>query len=310
MNIESNHSNDEWGNDEPEILENTLPSIESENRYPIISKNTRPEIYKNRHVGLSVMDVFGFSIKIYFKNLVVILTISIIVFIPGILWAFFSGEEERFQKLYGGFWILGPFAAASVFYCVSRLVDNESVGLGKCLSIPIIKFFPILGVLIGIQLMTFVFMMVFSMVLAIPMILIFGENAGDHHIFILIYGFISFAPIIIVLVFTCLALPAVVIEDLGPIKAIKRSFSMTRGYRWKIFLTFMFIWIVLLLVIVMFSIVVTLIGLDSEDVIQVLCVALGVVVIGITSVATAKIFLVIRDLQEGLNEKEVAAIFE
>jgi hypothetical protein len=65
------------------------------------------------------------------------------------------------------------------------------------------------------------------------------------YVIALIVGFIFFViPAIILFVVWTVALPACVVEGLGPVACMRRSAELTRGYRWKIFGIMILLWIV------------------------------------------------------------------
>ncbi len=100
---------------------------------------------------------------------------------------------------------LGPLQQASMMQIVAEAYTEGKASLGKCLSVGLKRFLPLL---------------VYS--------LLYGLIIGIGFLLLVIPGLIFLA------VFAVGA-PALVVEGLGPISALKRSAELTKGFRWQVF---------------------------------------------------------------------------
>jgi uncharacterized membrane protein len=112
------------------------------------------------------------------------------------------------------------------------------------------------------------------------------------------------------------AVPACVVENLGPISSLRRSAELTKGHRWKIFgMTVL----ILVLFIIALVIIGALVGTGVVVVPQgvgrgLLAAIVGVIVTGIVTaycnVVAAMIYHDLRTVKEGVNTEEIAAVFD
>lgn len=125
----------------------------------------------------------------------------------------------------------------------------------------------------------------------------------------LLIGFILLViPGYILFVMWYVALPAVVVERLGPMAALRRSAELTKGHRWKIF----GIIFVMAIVAGIIGGVVNVVGLTfhnhvAHTVIQYLFQAL---LIAFESVVGVVLYHDLRAAKEGINTERIAAVFD
>src|SRR5688572_21454485 len=102
----------------------------------------------------TVGAVLGTGFRIWFKNLLPFLLITIVVFTPLIIWGvtIANGELSR-EKLenfdsYHGLVVLllNTFVAAAITYGVVMELQGHHAGIGACFATGLARFFPVLGV--------------------------------------------------------------------------------------------------------------------------------------------------------------------
>jgi uncharacterized membrane protein len=137
-------------------------------------------------------------------------------------------------------------------------------------------------------------------------------------------GFILLiVPGIILLLMWCVASPALVVENLGPVEALGRSRELTKGYRWKVFgiflLMLILVWIVSALLGVILVLSVGLGGLES----MASSIEGGNIPIGYTlaslllntlygafvAALPVSLYLTLREIKEGPQSEQLASVF-
>jgi uncharacterized membrane protein len=112
------------------------------------------------------------------------------------------------------------------------------------------------------------------------------------------------------------ALPACVVENLGPIAAMRRSADLTKGHRWQIFGMFV---LIIVVAIIAFGVIGALVGMGLLAAPETLgrLVLLGIVTVIITAIVTAYFNVVaamiyhdLRVAKEGVGTEEIAAVFD
>ena len=111
--------------------------------------------------------------------------------------------------------LLTPLERAAIARAGVRRLQEQPVGLGDMLSTALRFFFPVLGLMLLVGL---AFFFTFWTLFIVPLILLTAWSAS---------------------------LPAMVTEGLGPIEALKRSWSLTRGLRWQVFAGFLVVILIL-----------------------------------------------------------------
>ena len=121
-----------------------------------------------------------------------------------------------------------------------------------------------------------------------------------------------FIPGLFLLTLLWVTVPAVVMEGLGPIAALKRSANLTKGYRWRVFgLILVFI---ILVFILQWSLNLLLISVTTE-VASVFFLTgigyLGATIFGVLSaLAVAYTYVALKIAKEGASVEELAAVFQ
>jgi hypothetical protein len=172
---------------------------------------------------LSVGQVFARAWEILTANFAQFVAVMAIVAVPNLL------LEAQGPSTGGPGWmfaivlplsvVLNFVGQAVILYIAFQYLRGQSASLGDSVQKGLTRFFPILG-------------------LSILMGLGF-----------LVGAVLLVVPAIILLVVWSVALPACVLERLGPIASLKRSSALTKGHRWKIFGIMLLLWIATLVVI-------------------------------------------------------------
>jgi hypothetical protein len=166
-------------------------------------------------------DVLNRAFQVCAANFVLFVAVTFVVSLPSLIFhlqapsAYFSfsgGPNSLIAILLG--MVLNPIGEAVILFGAFQQLRGHPVVLAEAVQRGLARFFPILGFAI-----------------------LYG--------FGLLFGFLLLVvPGILLFVMWRVALPACVVEGLGPFECMQRSARLTEGYRWKIF------WIAVLLMIV------------------------------------------------------------
>jgi hypothetical protein len=238
--------------------------------------------------------IFGRAWSIYIANFVKFTAVAIAIALPQL---FFGRDHIAIENVPG---LVVLIVIAIIFYFVGQAVilygafqamrgrtflvgEAARRGLSRVLWIIAIAFLVTLGVAIGFLLLI--------------------------------------VPGIILAVRWSVAVPACVVENLGPLAAMRRSAELTRGHRWKIFLVY------ILFVIITF-VVSLIVGLLAGLVVGALTVATGTdsVTIAVTggvfgligtalyaayeNIVVSMVYHDLRVAKEGVDTDQIAAVFD
>ncbi|MBA3504120.1 MAG: hypothetical protein M4D80_21335 [Myxococcota bacterium] len=161
----------------------------------------------------SVGAVLGTGFKIWFKNLPAFLLISVVVYIPMIIWGIqLTTGEMNYERIvafdqYAGLAVLllNIFTAAAITYGVVMELQGQHAGIGACFATGLARFFPVLGVAI-----------------------LSGLAIGLGFILLIIPGIIVYCMLYV-------STPAAVLERNGITGALARSRELTQGHKLEIF---------------------------------------------------------------------------
>jgi uncharacterized membrane protein len=114
------------------------------------------------------------------------------------------------------------------------------------------------------------------------------------------------------------ALPACVVEGLGPLASMKRSAELTKGNRWKIFGMYVLVWLVgIVLIAIIGGIIFGLIGAASVaglsrgfGVGSVISLVLSAVLTAYVNVLLVMVYHDLRVAKEGVDTEQIAAVFD
>ena len=159
--------------------------------------------------------VFSRTWSVLSRNLLPFCLVTAIASLPNVLivGTQIAGDPSRVGADYAGWMFLGFLAAmvlsalseAVVLYGAFEDMRGRPVNLLESVRIGLRRFFPVLGVAVLVPLL-----------------------AG-------LAGILLVFPAFIVMSMLFVAMPACVVEKLGPLKSMGRSAQLTKGHRWKIF---------------------------------------------------------------------------
>ncbi|MGJ8536223.1 MAG: hypothetical protein ACSHW2_03655 [Parasphingopyxis sp.] len=162
--------------------------------------------------------------------------------------------------LLGGGWLVlilcGLFAQTAISWVALQRPDETPPSIGQAVSAALRHFFPVLGIML-------IYYLAMLVIAGLPAIAIFGlagisftEGFSNPDGLIaaslsilLVMLFVVFPLLLFLAVVWIAAIPAAIQEHLGPIRALGRSWALTRGHRWK-----------LLAMVIIFSIVVMMVS--------------------------------------------------
>ena len=217
------------------------------------------------------------SWSIYAANFLAFTLVAIVIVLPHQLGGdpqTIFGVAQTFVAAIVGV-ILLFVGQAVILYGAFQAMRGRPVVIGDAIRRSFARFWPIVGVSILVSLGIFVGLILFI----IPGIILAARWA--------------------------VALPACVVENIGPLAAMRRSAELTRGHRWKI-------------VIFAFAIIGVFAALRvveaPEGLGQLILTAISVIVNGIVTayfnVVAAVIYHDLRTVKEGVDTEEIAAVFD
>jgi hypothetical protein len=249
----------------------------------------------------SVGAVLGTGFKIWFKNLPAFLLITIVVYVPMIIWGVSIAQGtidlenlaaiERFDR-YGSIvmMLLNIFAAAAITYGVVMELQGHHAGIGACFATGLARFFPVLGVAV-----------------------LSGLAIGGGFLLLIIPGIIIYCMLYV-------STPAAVLERPGITGALSRSRELTQGHKLEIFGLLFVVGIVnFALSYLAQDLLVDAEGLTSfsEEAVSSLIrraiyvqLALNVIIGSLGGVMQAVAYYYLRNEKEGTSADELARVFD
>jgi len=240
--------------------------------------------------------VLGRTFTVFSRNILPFSLVAAIASLPTLLFALGSGQMattgaglNKVQAAHpgiaaalGGAFILWTFlwilSQATLLYAAFEDMRGRPVDLLQSARIGLRRIFP----LIGVSFLIVLFISIATLALIFP------------------------AFIVVTMLFV--AVPACVVERLGPMKSIKRSAHLTKGHRWKLFGLLLVTWIVTLIVQTALVRAVAMLGAPA------LAVPTAFVVRAVTSAFFVILPVVayhdLRVAKEGIDTDRIAAVFD
>jgi uncharacterized membrane protein len=232
--------------------------------------------------------IFTRSWSIYAANFLIFTLVAIVTVLPHQLGGdpqTTGGAAQTFVALIVG-WILQFIGQAVILYGAFQAMRGRPVVVGDALRRGLSRFLSLLAISILV-----------------------GLGVGIGFMLLIVPG-------IILALRWAVAVPACVVENLGPIDSLRRSAQLTQGHRWKIFGMGVLILVLFIIAIVIIG---ALVGMGVVVVPQgvgrgLLAAIVGVIVTGIVTayfnVVAAMIYHDLRTVKEGVNTEEIAAVFD
>jgi Membrane domain of glycerophosphoryl diester phosphodiesterase len=254
-----------------------------------------------------VGPVFGRAWTVYTRNFLAFTLVAVVIALPGL----FQGDK---QSLAGGIQTLVAVIVGIVFYFVGQAVmlygafqalRGRDFLVGEAVRRGLARFWSIIGVVLLPMLAFIAGLIVVSLlsVLAVPL----GVIAGLAFFVLVVMFVIRWSA----------AVPACVVEGLGPVASLRRSAELTRGNRWKIFAVFVLIFVIIIIAgIVVFAITApfALAGAGTGFVGVIIAGLIGLIVSAVYTayfnIVQALIYHDLRVAKEGVDIDQLAAVFD
>lgn len=260
----------------------------------------------SKRVKLPVNDVLYASMGVYFTNFAKFTLIALIVYCPLIL---LDVEESLGPAIVAILEILKQqILMAAIIFGVFRELKGESASIHDCIRVAVRKLIPLLFVLVQIA--------IFCFVLSLPLMIIVGGLVNSVAIpqsLRVVLTLLIFVPGLLFYSVMFAAPPAVVAEKIDIGGAIRLSILLTRGNRFRILLILgVNIFLMILMVVLSVFVIVTL--RDHMGRWSILCDAvllfMKLAVHTLMATAIALTYFRLKVIVEGVDEKELASIFD
>jgi len=244
----------------------------------------QPNVFDQIESGEVISNSFG----IYFRNFFSFFAVTLIAYSPVIALTIFTsmgGFEELDSSVVtwvvllvtiGAALLAFPFATAALTYGVLQNLRDKKPEITDLISV-------------GLRMMITVVLVA---------ILQFLATMGGFLLLII--------PGIIISIALTVAVPVAVEERPGALKALQRSFELTKGYRGRIFLVFFGLGLINIIA----SLVTTGITYVSPGVGGILDTFRQILHTGVSSTAAALLYYQLRSIKESLDLNELASVFD
>jgi hypothetical protein len=229
--------------------------------------------------NLELGSVISRSIDLVRENPVVFLGLAALCLIPSMLIELLLPAGSAVSVLASLLdSILTVVAQGAVAYAVFQMFVSYKASIGESISRGMNRIWP----LIAIAILT-------SIAIGLGLILLI-------------------VPGIILFLMWCVAVPACVVEKLGPIESLGRSVELTRGYKGTIFLIYLLFILVLIVIAVVLAVIAGLVlGEKLATVVMSVAMIFPMAFINVTG---AVIYYDLRAIKEGVSAESIASVFE
>ena len=238
----------------------------------------------NSGAGFMIGDVLGRSFSILGRNFVPFSVLSAFASLPYLAIYLSAVPGQMIQPNPGAIFlptavgfVLRMFIQAIILHGAFQDMRGRSVSLGESLRVGISRFLPILGVII-----------------------LEGLGIGLGMVLLLVPG-------IILMLMWYVALPACVVEQIGPVESLRRSAALTKGHRWKILGLVLLVAIVGGVVLGVIGAVAAMFGHIGLALVQYL---VQVLVSVYSAILVIVLYRDLRAAKEGLGTEQIAAVFD
>lgn len=224
-------------------------------------------------------DILGQTFAVYTANFVAFVTITALVSIPAIVATLLMGSNPfgvLLSTLIGAF--TGPISTAAITYGVYEYLRGRQTTVGECLRVGLANIGPVFVVALLVGLIT-----VGGLILCI------------------IPGFIA-------MTVYSVAVPVAIQEQLREMDALRRSSSLTEGYRWDIFGVFFVLSMIGLGLGIAIGMVFGFTGHQQQS--RLAGQLLGILVGGLSATAPAVMYYRLRSVKESIDVRSIASVFD
>jgi MFS family permease len=234
--------------------------------------------------------IFTRAWQVYAANFVVFSLIAIVISLPNLL----SGEGETYTGVLRNvavfivWMIVNTVGLAVILYAAFQAMRGRPVQIGEAIRRGLSRFWAIVGLAILQWLGIFIGFLLFI----VPGIMLFIRWSA--------------------------ALPACVVEGLGPLASMKRSAELTKGHRWKIFGVYAVLWLLgMILVAIIVAVIFALIGAVTAaglsrgfGVGAVISLVLSAILTAYINIIQVMVYHDLRVAKEGVDTEQIAAVFD
>jgi hypothetical protein len=224
-----------------------------------------------------------------------------------------SGPTAEAAGLYNWFDFLstqlffqGLLAGTVVFGVVMQLRQTRA-GMGRCLTMGLSRLFHIMGITIIVGVITYIWFVpaVFVMVGGVV-----ARDTGMIGLAILLV-LAALVPFCIFLTRYYVAIPSVVLENVGVIGAMRRSVELTQGSRMTVFGAQFLVWILVIIMWIPIGYVVRMVLEGAAPTtVYLVNTGLGIVLAPLSAVIRSVIYHDLRVGKEGVAVEDLVAVFE
>lgn len=228
----------------------------------------------------NVGSVLSRSLSTLLKNPGLFVGLAIIATIPEIVLGLVAGDSPGTAFALSIITrICSLILTGAIVYAVYCILRGDNVTMGDAVKRGLSRFWPLVGASIIINFCT-----------------------GIGFMLLLVPG-------LILMCMWAVAVPACVVEHLGPTQCLKRSSELTAGNRWTIFGLFFLVGLVMMVVMFAVMFVAALIT-GSEAVASILASLVAAVPAAFLSVMTATVYYDLRAVKEGVTVDKLANVFD
>ena len=264
--------------------------------------------------------------RLYRRHFSLIVGVALLVALPGLVWSLVTGiyklNSASYANLFvttgsstptfnsqqltnllgllalgfiGGFFLL-PISVGAVYRAVTDVALGRPVSIGSVLRETLARYLPLLGL--------------FGLVILIFLGWIIAESIG--FVLLVLPGIAVFCAAIYLAVRWSLVVAAMMAEDIGPIRGLRRSWNLVSGSWWRTFGILLIVGILQTIItyglFILFGVIAALFstGDFQAALVQVGGTLLSAVVSPITTIAITLLYFDLRVRKEGLDLDQLA----
>jgi hypothetical protein len=223
-------------------------------------------------------DLLGQAFSIYKANFLAFVIIMALVSIPAIVAVVLLGTNPlaAFIPILIGY-LIGPIATGAITYGVYEYLSGRSTTVGDCLGVGFANLVPVIGVALLSGLIIVVGMM------------------------------LCVVPGIIASVVLALAVPVAIQEKPYVTDALRRSASLTEGYRWTVFGVLFVMGSISFILSIPVGVIFGISG--HPEYARLAGQLIAIVVGGLAATAPAVMYYRLRSIKESLDVRDIASVF-
>jgi hypothetical protein len=242
-----------------------------------IASDARPAAGREFRIG----RILSRSFSIYFRHFLTFLLLGCLPALPNLVWYRGPGaatmSPAALAILFIGMLVLWPICQAMVLYGAFQDMRGRPVRLNETVAKALARFLPVVGVAIC-----------------------FTLAAGLATLLLIVPGFIVFT-------MYSVAQPVCVVERLGVFASMRRSASLTKGHRWRIFGLFL---VIMVASGVFSGILLAIFSLGGVLIAQIANFVWSALFGAFFSISFVVAYHDLRVAKEGIDTDRIAAVFD